>query len=260
MNGKYYVASIYKPNGQLLDKYFANAKKVTNYVRSNKEHRNFQFIKRIQQFLEPYKSWPISDFGPDELLDVQDAVVKYEYVSGKKRKRYTRRGVNDTIKWIRRIWRWGMGRQLVKPELVQGLEEFKPLKMGYANTYDNHKRERVTEKELWKVVEAVNSVVGDMLKLIWYTGMWPHEVCDMRPYDIICDNPECWLYILGRDRTPVGKHKTTRYEHVKVIPLTAEAQKILAPRIKDFNSKKYVFSPKEAIREFRENKFANRKT
>lgn len=83
--------------GKLLDKYFAYAKKTIKSTKNNGEHRNFQYIKRVQQLLKPYYSWPITDFGPDELLDVQKTLAKYEYLHGTKTKRYTRRGVNDTI-------------------------------------------------------------------------------------------------------------------------------------------------------------------
>ena len=116
--------------GELLDKYLAYAKKTTRPTRSKKDHTDLEFTRRVQKFLEHYHSWPIGDFGPDELLEVQNALVKYEYVQGKKKKRYTRAGINGVIKWIRRIWKWGMGRQLITPEQVQGLEELKPLRMG----------------------------------------------------------------------------------------------------------------------------------
>ncbi len=246
--------------GELLDKYFAYAKKTTRSTRSNKDHPDLEFTRRVQRFLEPYHLWPVSDFGPDELLAVQKALVEYEYVSGTKKKRYTRGGVNNLIKWIRKIWKWGMGRQLITPEQVQGLEEVRPLRMGDTEAPDNHKRARVVEEDFWKVVNAVNSIVGDMLQLIWYTGMRPYEVSDMRPFDILCDDPDCWLYIPGRDQTPVGRHKTTRFERVKVIPLTRKCQKILKPRIKDFSSEQYIFTPKEAMQEVLEKKSANRKT
>ena len=245
--------------GKLLDKYFAYAKKTIKSTKNNGEHRNFQYIKRVQQLLKLYYSWPITDFGPDELLDVQKALVKYDYLHGTKTKRYTRRGVNDTINWIRKIWKWGMGRQFITAEQVQGLAEVKSLKMGDTEAPDNPKRVRVSEEDFLKVVNAVSCVVGDMLQLIWYTAMRPYEVCDMRPFDILCDDPDCWLYIPGRDQTPVGRHKTTRFERVKVIPLTSKCQEIMKPRIKDLASKEYIFSPEEAMQEARENKSANRK-
>jgi len=246
--------------GELLDKYFAYARKTITSARNNEGHRNFQYIKRVRQLLKPYYSWPINNFGPDELLDVQNALVKYEYFHGTKKKRYTRRGVNDTTNWIRKIWKWGMGRQFITTEQVQGLEEVKSLKMGDTEASDNPKRVRVTEEDFWKVVNAVSSVVGDMLQLIWYIAMRPYEICDMRPFDILYDKPECWLYVPGRDHTPVGRHKTTRFERVKVIPLASKCQKILKPRIKNFNSKEHIFSPREAIQEFLGRKSANRKT
>ena len=99
-----------------------------------------------------------------------------------------------------------------------------------------------------------------MLTLLWHTGMRPYEICDMRPYDILRDDPECWIYIPGRDNTPVGMHKTTRSEKLKVIPLAGVCIDILSRRITNFNSKKYVFSPKDSIKEFLETKHNNRKT
>lgn len=246
--------------GELLGKYLAYVKKTTNHIKSNDEHPDTHYTRRVQKFLKPYCSWPVSDFGPDELLDVQKALIEYEYVQGKTKKRYTRGGVNSAIRWICRIWKWGMGRQFITAEQVQGLEEIKALRMGDTESPDNPKRSRVTEVDFQKVVNAVSSVVGDMLKLIWQTAMRPYEVCDMRPYDILCDDPDCWLYIPGRDQTPVGKHKTTRFERVKVIPLTQTCQEILISRIKDFDSKEYIFSPKAAMQEFFESKSAKRKT
>jgi integrase len=246
--------------GELLDKYHVYAKKTTGSTKNSVEHPDLQFTKRVQKFLKPYHLWPIGDFGPDELLDVQNALVNYQYAQGNKKKRYTRGGVNDVVKWIRKIWKWGMGRQIITAEQVQGLEEVKPLKMGKTKAPDRPRRARVSEEEFRKVVDAVSSVVGDMLQLIWHTAMRPYEVCDMRPFDILCDNADCWLYIPGRDETPVGKHKTTRFERVKVIPLASRCQKILNPRIGDFNSREHIFSPQEAMQESREKKSANRKT
>ncbi|MGB2986077.1 MAG: hypothetical protein WBE26_09360, partial [Phycisphaerae bacterium] len=236
--------------GELLQKYLAHAKKTARSIREGKEHPDLRFIRRVEEFLKPYQAWPAGDFGPDELQDVRNALVAHRYTHGNKTKRYTRRGVNDTIKWIRRIWRWGMGRQLITAEQVQGLEEIGSLRMGDTDAPDNARRRRVTKNEFQKVVRAVSRVVGDMLQLIWLTAMRPSEVCDMRPHDILRDDPECWIYIPGRDRTPVGQHKTTRYEQVKVIPLTIAAQRILAPRIGGFDSKEYIFSPAEAVQEF----------
>ena len=246
--------------GELLQKYHVYAKKTTAEVESNKKHPDFAFINRVQQFLKPYRDWPVKDFGPDELFNVQQALLHYRYEHGNKEKQYTRRGINDTINWIRKIWKWGMGRRLITVEDIQGLEEVKPLRIGASPAPDNNKRERVTEEEFNKVIRQLGSVVGDMLRLVWYTGMRPNEVCSMRPYDVLQDDEECWLYIPGRDYSSVGKHKTMRFDRIKVIPLAGESQKILERRINDFQSRDYIFSPQESIQEFLAKKAQSRKT
>ena len=120
--------------------------------------------------------------------------------------------------------------------------------MGQDNVHENGKRRRVTEEEFKKVVKVVSSVIGDMLKLVWYTAMRPYEVCDMKPSDILKDDKDCWIYIPGRDESPFGNHKTTRFERVRVIPMTKESQKILKPRLRGLDPTEYVFKPAEATK------------
>ena len=257
------IEQIFNPTGivtisQFIDKYILWAKDNMRPDRNGKENPEIRKIKRACRFLELYRDWPVEDFGSDELNKIQKALIKRKYLCGKTKKRYTRRGINDTIKCIHRMWQWGMGRQIVKVEQVQGLKEVKHLKIGQTSAIDKTKRCRVTEEEFKKVVGAVSKVVGDILQLIWFTAMRPYEACEIRPYDILTDDPDCWLYIPGRDITPVGKHKTAYLGRVKVITLTRESQKIIAPRVKDFNSKDYIFSPKEAIQELRDKRAAKR--
>lgn len=244
--------------GELVDKYLAYAKRTSRKIESSTKHPNLTFIERVKRFLEPYARWPVEAFGPDELFRIQQTLCTQKYQSCGKEKSYTRRGINDTINWIHRIWKWGLGRGIVKIEQVQGLEEVKALRTGEAP--DKIRRKRVTQEELDQVLAHLNSVVGDMLKILWYTGMRPNEVCNMRPYDILRDDPECWLYIPGRDQSPVGKHKTMRFDRVKAIPLANQSQAILSPRINGFDSRDYIFKPGDAVQELMVKKAASRKT
>jgi len=232
-----------------MRRYLQWASNTMRQTRDGLESPDMAKVRRAIKFLNPYSDWPIADFGPDELRKVQKALLDTEYKSGKTMKRYTRRGINDTINCIRSAWRWGMGRGIVKIENVEVLKEVKPLKTGQDNVYENHRRGIVTEKEFRKVLSKANPVVGDMLRLIWITAMRPYEVCDMRPYDILTDDKDCWLYIPWRDKSPIGDHKTSRFDRIKVIPLTRAAQKVLKPRINDFASKDYVFKPQEAVKD-----------
>lgn len=252
--------SVVSTVGQLIDKYEATFKKQAQPVRHGLEHPNLRFINRVRRFLDPYYDWSVDSFGPDELAVVKKKLKEYRYMKHKVKKQYTRRGINDVLKWIGKIFKWGVGRRIVTQETLISLDEVKPYRMGDHGTVDRIKRRRVTEEEFKKVVSCVNSVIGDMLTLTWHTGMRPYEICEMRPYDILRDDPECWIYIPGRDKTPVGMHKTTGSERIKVIPLAGACIDILSKRIDDFDSQQVVFSPKDSIREFLETKQQNRKT
>ena len=237
--------------GDLMQKFLQWATNTLRKTRDGLENPDLSKIRRSIKFLKPYSDWPIDDFGPDELIAVQKTLLDSEYKTGKTMKRYTRRGINDTLNCIRTAWRWGLGRGLTKIENVEVLKEVKPLKIGQDNVHENHRRGIVTEKEFRKVLKKANPVVGDMLRLIWLTAMRPYEVCDIRPYDLLTENKECWLYIPGRDKSPIGDHKTARFGRIKVIPLTTAAQKVLKPRIKNFSSKNYVFQPQEAVKDLK---------
>jgi len=83
------IANIINPSqiitiGELLDEYFAYVKKTTRPTTGNREHPDLQFTKRVKKFMEPYHSWPVSDFGPDELLDVQEAIKVAKLLDSRK--------------------------------------------------------------------------------------------------------------------------------------------------------------------------------
>ena len=257
------VEQLINPNNivtvdELLDQYLAWARKSTQPTAEGRANYIVERTERIRGFLNEYDNWTIQDFGPEELKDVQEAMQNYQYQRGKNRAHYTRRGVNDNLKHIRAIWGWGVGRELVTYSQAKRLEEVKTLRIGQG--LDVPKRRKITEQEFRRVVRAVNSVVGDMLRLAWSTAMRPGEICKMRPFDIIRDDPDCWLYVPGRDKSPLGEHKTMRFGRLRVITLTATAQKILHQRIKDFTSKEYVFKPADAIKEMNQGRAENRRT
>ena len=82
----------------------------------------------------------------------------------------------------------------------------------------------------------------------------------MRPFDILRSDPNCWLYIPGRDKSPIGEHKTMRFGRSRLITLTKKTQDILLRRITDFGSKEYVFKPDDAVKEMRARRAKRRHT
>ncbi len=217
-------------------------------------------IERLGKFLEPYRSWSPEDFGLDELRAIQQAIVDYRYTRTKHPDEpvaYTRTGINQIVNRIQKMWTWAVGREIVTQAQANKLLEVRPLRIGRTAARDNLKRSAVTAEEFEAVLSKVTSIVADMM---WLTAMRPGEVCRMRPTDLLRDKPECWLYIPGRDVSPVGDHKTAHHQRLKAIPLTASAQKVLLPRPEGKKPEQHLFSPAEALAEMRDRRFADRQT
>ena len=249
--------------GDLFSKYVEWAGNYLLPLRDGRDCPELLQVRRLEKFLQPYSDWRVADFGPDELRIAQQAMVDYRYFRGKQDGNPTalgRSSINRMINQIHKMWQWGIGREITTQAQAHLLREVRPLRAGRTTAKDQPKRRPVTKEELQSVVASLTTVVADMIRLIWITAMRPSEVCRMRPFDILREDPECWLYVPGRDAGPVGDHKTAQYRRTRAIPLTREAQTILKGRITDVDSMAFVFSPAGAVREMRERRFALRQT
>lgn len=223
-------------------------------MRDGRPSPDVQRTKRACRFLEPYADWSIGDFGPTDLTAVKSAMVAYRYFKSPYAKEpvgYTRTGINQMVGQIHKMWRWGIGCKLTTEAQAQLLKEVRSIRAGKTVARENLKRVAVTEGELENVCENLTTIVADMLRIIWLTAMRPNEVCRMRLFDILQDDPECWLYIPGRDVSLLGDHKTAYHRRVRAVPLTIRMQAILRPRIKDLEPKNYIFRPADAIQEMK---------
>jgi len=254
--------------GQLYQAYLSWAEQSMPPLRDGQPASDLLLVRRLGKFLSPYEAWAVGDFGPDELRDVQGAMVDYRYSRSipaesegpPEQIAYTRTGINRLMSQARKMWQWAAAREIVPIPAVRRMREVKPLRIGRSPAKDALKRLAVTEQELDAVTEKVTRVVADMLRLMWTTAMRPSEVCRMRPFDILRDDPLCWLYVPGSDVSHVGDHKTAHHQRVRAIPLASRAQAILRPRIADYNSKEHIFSPVEAVQELLDRRAAERKT
>ena len=249
--------------GQLVDNYVKWAGQYLAPLRDGRAHPDLSRVARLRRFLKPYLKWKVADFGPDELQNVQEAMVGHRYYrSGRKDDAvaYTRSGINQVINMAHKIWQWAVTHEIATDTQARKLREVKSLRPGRTLAKDKPKRAAVTEDEFVAVTDHLTSVVAAMLRLIWITAMRPGEVIRMRPCDITREDEECWLYVPGRDVSRVGDHKTAYRQRIRVIPLTKKAQEILTSRITVFDSKEPIFRPAEAMQEMRDRRFANRET
>ena len=83
------------------------------------EYRNVKdAIRPLQDIYDAVRVW---DFGPAALRAVREQMIAANL---------SRKVVNARINRIRRIFKWGVERELVDPAVLQGLQSVAPLKKG----------------------------------------------------------------------------------------------------------------------------------
>ena len=147
----------------------------------------------------------------------------------------SRKVVNARINRIRRIFKWGVERELVDPAVLQGLQSVAPLKKGRSKA-----RERATgvtpvsQDHIDAVLARVTTPVQAMIRLQLVTGMRPGEVVQMRVCDIDMSG-KIWDY-------RPASHKTEHHGKERIIFLGPQAQEIVRPFLKP-EVDAHLFSP-----------------
>jgi integrase len=212
------------------------------YVKNGKptgEHRNMEdAIRPLRDLYEGTRVW---DFGPAALRAVRDRMVAANL---------SRKVVNARINRIRRIFKWGVERELVDPSVLQGLQSVAPLKEGRSKARESERVKPVDQKYIDAVLTVVTRQVQAMIRLQLVTGMRPGEVILMRGIDIDMSG-KIWEY-------RPASHKTQHHGIDRVVFLGPRAQELLRDWLRA-DVQAYLFSPREAIREMNQLRAKNAK-
>ena len=114
------IAGILSPRAilgvdQLHGKYVEWIEGYSTPMRDRGSSPELLMAQRLGKFLAPYRDWPVSDFGPDELTAVRLGLVDHRYFRTNHDDGpvpYTRTGINQLINIVHKMWRWGVGREI----------------------------------------------------------------------------------------------------------------------------------------------------
>lgn len=135
---------------------------------------------------------PAADFRAAELETVQLAVAGGTWKEDAPR--WSRRVVNRNIVRIRTVWRWAERVGLVPPGSWGNLRTLPGLKPNDARVIDRPARRAVSRDEVWDTIRVACPKAKAVLLLLYWSGMRPSELRDMRPGDIDKSDPRCWIY------------------------------------------------------------------
>lgn len=197
----------------------------------------------IETTLELYSGTLVEDFGPRALITVQNQFVQ---------KGYARKYCNKLVSFIRRIFHWGVSRELVSSAVAGALKCVPSLRNGQTAAPERSPRKNVPDEVVKATLPHLIPTIADMVQVQRLAAMRPGEICNMRVGDLERSD-EIWIY-------RPGLHKNAWREQDRIIPLGKPEQEILERRILGKNPEQYVFSPTEAMQEKWERAAAERKT
>jgi integrase len=184
----------------------------------------------------------VGDFGPLALKAVRQDVIN----SG-----LCRNEVNRRTRIIVRCFKWAVENELVPATVHHGLKTVSGLRKGRSEARESEPVTTVPDEFVIAIASHVSRQVWAMVQVQRLAGMRPGEVCIMRACDLDT-SASPWIY------TP-ETHKGEHHDRDRTIYLGPAAQALLRPWLRaDLSA--YLFQPREAVTEMREERRKNRQT
>jgi integrase len=154
---------------------------------------------------------PVSEFGPLKFAVVLAEMIKPRKVQAKRRvvdletgtsdvktvqierPGWTRGYANSQLKRLKRMFAWGVTRELLPPHICQALEMVEGLRKGKTAARESQPVRPARDEDVRKVLPLLPPPVRAMIKLEGLTAMRPGEARIMRGQDIEL-RQDVWIY------------------------------------------------------------------
>ena len=181
-----------------------------------------RFVRRL------FGRTPATEFGPLRLKTVRGAMIEAGLSRGV---------INQYVRRVRRMFRWGVENELIPVEVYQSLLTVTGLAKGRSKARETEPVGPVKDEHVAAILPHLTIVVRSMVRLQRLSGCRPQDVCNIRPCDVETSGDVwCW--------TP-PTHKTEHNGHQRRIYIGPRAQAVLRPWL-DRASAAYCFSPRES--------------
>lgn len=213
------------------------------YVKNGRSTGGAENMKPTLTLLkESYGHTRAVDFGPLALKAMMERFVQHGL---------SRRGVNDGMHRIRKIFKWAASEQILPEGIYRALGTVEGLRKGRSEARESIPVMPVSEAMVDATLPFLPAIVRDMVQLQRLTGTRSGEIVQMRPADIDRTGP-IWRFI------PL-EHKTEHHGKQRVICIGPKAQEILRPYLlRDAESN--CFQPSESVEHQRRKRTLARKT
>lgn len=219
----------------------------TKYAKNKTQKSKYDNICTLLD--DEYADVSVTDFGPRRLAKVRELLLA---TTNKQKRRNCRNYINQQVRLILAVFRYGVSREIVPPETIVALKSLGPLEYGQTEARESDPVQPVDIEAVRLTAEFLSPQIKAMVRIQAATGMRPSEVCVMRPIDLEKRPDGVWVY-------RPAKHKTAHRGKKKEVPLIGDAKLALKPFL-DRPDEDYFFKPCEAAEWHLQQKNAKRKT
>jgi integrase len=184
----------------------------------------------------------VRSFGPKLLKSVRERMVS----AGD-----CRSTINSNVGRLRRMFKWAVAEELVPVAVLTALQAVQGLQAGRCDAIDRAPVRPVPQDAIDAIRPFVSRPVWAMVQLQLLTGMRPGEVLSMRACDLNMSG-RTWEFM-------PSSHKTEHHGRGRTIFLGPRAQEIVRQFLKS-DLQGYLFSPRDAVLEYRTEKNSHRVT
>jgi integrase len=195
----------------------------------------------LRPLRELYGRLAVPEFSPRKLKAVRERMIEANLCRGV---------INQRVGRIVRVFKWGVGEELVPETVHRALAAVPGLQKGRSKARESEPVKPVPAAWVEATLPHVLPPVRAMARLQQLTGARPGEICALRGCDIDMSGP-VWLY-----RPQV--HKTMHAGKDRVIAVGPRAQEALKPWLR-LNLTEYLFQPREAVAALRAGQRRHRK-
>lgn len=191
--------------------------------------------------IRPLAAMPVAAFGSRALVEVQQHLVAGTATSeGGERKSLSRRYINDIVKRVRQMFRWGVLRELVPDDRMKALESVPSLEKGQTSARETKPRKPVRPSIVRATLPYMTQEVADLIWFMRLTGCRPSEARRMKMCRIRDQNKSVWRYVPKR-------HKTAHHGKQRHIAIGPQAQAIVLAHVAGRSDREYVFTPERSV-------------
>lgn len=179
---------------------------------------------------ERYGKLHPQEFSPNKLRDFRDSLVDRRFGEEKGNdgkaiegtgRRLSRNYINNVVRRIKQLFKWADSRELVPTASYHRLATVGSLQAGRSNARETEGLSPVTEKQVKDTVPHLPPQVAALVWFCWYTGARMGEAVQLATGFLDMKKP-VWLF-------RPQQHKNLHRGKDRVIPIGAEAQKIIRP-------------------------------